>query len=177
MQAVQVVLFIVVVALALPLIAYVVIPRLRAGRRPVQQQPAPIEPVQQEAAPRASPPPPPSGLVCPSCRREYPSGLKYCPVDARALVAAVGTSPPSRAATSSLTCPVCKRSYEGNKRFCPYDAEELVPMPVALARKARMAASGFPHHILGKICPHCAKRYDSEATFCGHDGSELVSVN
>ena len=174
MQAIQVVLFIVVVALALPLIAYVVVPRLRAGRQPARTPPPPADPASQDGPPR--PPPPPLGLVCPSCRREYPAGLKYCPVDARALVAAVGASAPARATTASLTCPVCKRSYEGNKRFCPYDAEELVSMPLAVARKARMATSGM-HHILGKICPHCAKRYDSEATFCGHDGSELVSVN
>ena len=51
------------------------------------------------------------------------------------------------------------------------------PRSISVAACAWASASGFPHHILGKICPHCAKRYDSEATFCGHDGSELVSVN
>jgi len=173
MQAVQVVLFIVVVALALPLMAYVVLPRLRAGRQGGRA--AATDPAPAEAAPRA-PPPPPLGLICPSCRREYPTGLKYCPVDARALVAAVGSAPASRTPTTALTCPVCKRSYEGNKRFCPYDAEELMPMPLVAARKVRLSSPGLPH-VLGKICPHCAKRYDSDATFCGHDGSELVSVN
>jgi predicted amidophosphoribosyltransferase len=180
MQAVQMVLLIVVAASALPLVAFAVVPRLRARRRSSRPpsrdgQPPAVEPAPATAARVA--PPPPLGLICPACRREYPSGLKYCPKDARALVANVSSSSPlPRRAPSGLTCPVCRRSFEGNKKFCPYDAEELVPSSLAAARKVGMGPPGLAH-VLGKICPHCAKRYDSDATFCGRDGSELVSVN
>jgi hypothetical protein len=173
MQAVQVVLFIVVAALALPLIAYLVIPRLRAGRRQLPSRAG-------EALPRAAPS---RGLVCPTCGREYAAGIKYCPSDARALVAAVdqpalrpaaAAAPPR--ASGGLVCPACKRSFDGNKRFCPYDAEELVQTTPPPGRRSRVAPPGLAH-VLGKICPHCAKRYESDATFCGRDGSELVSIN
>jgi predicted amidophosphoribosyltransferase len=180
MQAVQVVLFVVVAALALTLIGYLVRPRL--GRRrevagvsgvpaalPAAAAPAsaPAMPDQARAAAVGGP-----GLVCPACRREYAVGLKYCPHDARALVPA-GDLAILRSA-SSMTCPGCKRSFEANKKFCPYDAEELVPVGLAMA--GAHVAAGIPR-VLGKICPHCAQRYESEATFCGRDGSELVSVN
>src|ERR1700712_4172677 len=108
MQAVEVVLFIVVAALALSLIAYLVVPRLRVGVRAI--------PARAPDSPRSGRAP---ELVCPTCGREYPAGLKYCPTDARALVpTASGTGP----APGGLTCPVCRRSFDGSKKFCPYDA-------------------------------------------------------
>jgi predicted amidophosphoribosyltransferase len=165
MQAVEVVLFIVVAALALSLVAYLVIPRLRAGGR----APAPRLP---EASPR--PVAPAAEMVCPTCGREYPAGLKYCPADARPLVPsanAVGS------AAVGLACPVCKRAFDGGKKFCPYDAEELVQAASSQARRARAGGPPGLAHVLGKICPHCSKRYESEATFCGRDGAELVSIN
>src|SRR5215831_6522856 len=105
MQAVQVVLFIVVAALALTLIGFLVRPRL--GRRrelgsirapgqipaPAVPEAAPAASAESVRAPGAAPPPAVAGagagvpgLVCPACRREYALGLKYCPHDARALV-------------------------------------------------------------------------------------------
>jgi predicted amidophosphoribosyltransferase len=166
MQAVEVVLFIVVAALALSLVAYLVIPRLRAGGRVPAPRPA------AEAVPR---PVSATEMVCPTCGREYPAGLKYCPADARPLVPsanAVGT------VAVGLACPVCKRAFDGGKKFCPYDAEELVQAANAPARRS-VRPGGPPGlaHVLGKICPHCSKRYESDATFCGRDGSELVPIN
>ena len=163
MQAVEVVLFIVVAALALSLIAYLVIPRLRTGAGAI--------PARALDGPRSARP---SELVCPTCGREYPAGLKYCPTDARALVP---TASGSGAAPGGLTCPVCRRSFDGSKKFCPYDAEELVATAPAGPRRVRTAAPPGLAHVLGKICPHCSKRYESDATFCGRDGSELVPIN
>jgi uncharacterized protein YbaR (Trm112 family) len=167
MQAVEVVLFIVVAALALSLVAYLVIPRLRPSvRAPAPRAP---EPAQRTASA--------TELVCPTCAREYPAGLKYCPADARPLVPSANAQ---GAGGRGLACPVCKRSFDGGKRFCPYDAEELVVVSAPMtARRAPRAAGSPPGlaHVLGKICPHCSKRYESEATFCGRDGSELVSIN
>ena len=166
MQAVEVVLFIVVAALALSLVAYLVIPRLRAAGR----SPAPRAP---EPAPR---PVSATEMVCPTCGREYPAGLKYCPADARPLVPSANAA--GATAAGGLACPVCKRAFDGGKKFCPYDAEELVQAAPSPARRAPRAG-GTPGlaHVLGKICPHCSKRYESEATFCGRDGSELVPIN
>jgi predicted amidophosphoribosyltransferase len=166
MQAVEVVLFIVVAALALSLVAYLVVPRLRSGVR----APAPRV---AEAAPR---PVSATEMVCPTCGREYPAGLKYCPADARPLVPSANAT---GAAAAGLACPVCKRAFDGGKKFCPYDAEELVQAASA-TRRARAGAGAAPPglaHVLGKICPHCSKRYESDATFCGRDGSELVPIN
>lgn len=166
MQAVEVVLFIVVAALALSLVAYLVIPRLRTGINP----PAPRVP---EPAPRAVAA---TEMVCPTCGREYPSGLKFCPADARPLVPSTNAQ---GAAGAGLVCPVCKRAFDRGKRFCPYDAEELAPIaaPPAARRVPRTGGPPGLAHVLGKICPHCSKRYESEATFCGRDGSELVPIN
>lgn len=173
MQTVQVVLFVVVAALALPLVAYLVIPRLRSARRP--------SPVRAAEPPARVPPP--LELVCPTCRREYPAGLKFCPADARALVATMHATssgptpaPDPVAAGPGLAGPVCRRSFDGSKKFCPYDAEELTPSVLPAIRRAKVGPPGLAH-VLGKICPHCAKRYESEATFCGRDGAELVSIN
>ncbi len=166
MQAVEVVLFIVVAALALSLVAYLVIPRLRPSvRSPVPRAPDP--------APRMASA---TEMVCPTCGREYPAGLKYCPADARPLVPSANAQ---GAGGGGLVCPVCRRSFDGGKRFCPYDAEELAPVTAPATRRAPRAAGSPPGlaHVLGKICPHCSKRYESEATFCGRDGSELVSIN
>ena len=166
MQAVEVVLFIVVAALALSLVAYLVIPRLRTGvRAPMPRAPEP--------APRAVAA---TEMICPTCGREYPAGLKFCPADARPLVPSANAQ---GGAGVGLACPVCKRSFDGGKRFCPYDAEELAPVTAPMAARRTPRAAGPPGlaHVLGKICPHCSKRYESEATFCGRDGAELVSIN
>jgi predicted amidophosphoribosyltransferase len=167
MQAVEVVLFIVVAALALSLVAYLVIPRLRAGAGPV------VAPRVPEPSPRVVTAA--AEMICPTCGREYPAGLKFCPADARPLVPSAN----AQGAAVGLACPVCKRSFDGGKKFCPYDAEELAPIAVPAVSRRTQRPGGPPGlaHVLGKICPHCSKRYESEATFCGRDGSELVSIN
>jgi hypothetical protein len=128
-------------------------------------------------------------LLCPACRRSYPSGTTYCPIDACRLVATAEGASAERAAPGGK-CPRCRRVYDGGTRFCAVDAEELVPLPLWQATHAEAgvhvedetsAARGAPaavhFHGEGKICPVCAAKYDLEATFCGRDGSELVTVN
>lgn len=138
-------------------------------------------------------------LTCPACRRGYPAGTTYCPVDACKLVATAEGASAERAAPGGK-CPRCRRVYDAGTRFCAVDAEELVPLTLwqashagegggvhvdeaadaAAAGAATAAArSGAPVHFHGegKICPVCAAKYDLEATFCGRDGSELVTVN
>jgi len=167
MQTVQIVLFVVVAALAVTLLGHTLRSQLSRRRAPAPAKETP-----------AAPPEPPrpvvtAGVICPACRREYPLGLKYCPHDARALVPA-GDSGVRAPAGGGVICPACKRSFDASKKFCPYDAEELMPLALASGGAGALA---LPRMILGKICPHCAQRYESDATFCGRDGSELVSVN
>ncbi|HTB60293.1 MAG TPA: hypothetical protein VLC06_20625 [Polyangia bacterium] len=169
MQLVEIALFAAVAALALTLIGYAVRPYLRAKRRASAREAiaeAPRAPV--EPAPRGQ------AMVCPACHRDYAPGLRFCPHDARDLVAA--SDPAARAAGAGSTCPSCKRSYDAAKRFCAFDGEELVPLPLAMGAGDPVGAAVFAGG-LGKICPNCSRRYESEATFCGRDGEELVPVN
>jgi hypothetical protein len=134
-------------------------------------------------------------LTCPACRRGYPAGTTYCPVDACKLVATAEGASAERSAPGGK-CPRCRRVYDAGTRFCAVDAEELVPLPLwqashaaeggvhvdeadAAAAGASAARGAAPVHFHGegKICPVCAAKYDLEATFCGRDGSELVTVN
>src|SRR5437660_6570228 len=112
-----------------------------------------------EAPPRSSRPP---GMVCPACRREYDVGVRYCPHDAKALVAIEAS--PARAVAGGI-CPSCKRAFDPGVKYCPHDAEELIPMAFWEATRGRARASG----VIGKICPACAAKYDIEETFCGKD--------
>lgn len=116
--------------------------------------------------------PPPLTLGCPSCRREFAPGLKFCPHDARPLVSSSELG--GRPVGNGVVCPSCRRSFDHVTRFCPFDAEEL--MPLAHGTPAGEGA-GARHAHFGKICPSCAQKYELEATFCGKDGAELVSVN
>jgi uncharacterized protein YbaR (Trm112 family) len=124
---------------------------------------------------------PAPALLCPTCRRGYPAGLRFCPLDAGRL------QPSSEGAQAAHghggKCPRCRRAFEAGVRFCPMDAEELVPLE---RWQAMHGEPGGPHdhtfadHLLGgdgKICPVCASRYDLEAGFCGRDASELVTIN
>ena len=132
-------------------------------------------------------------LGCPACRRGYPAGTTYCPVDACKLVATAQGATSERAAPGGK-CPRCRRVYDAGTRFCAVDAEELVPLPLWQASHATEGglqvdeaeapgsagrAHGVAVHFHGesKICPVCAAKYDLEASFCGRDGSELVTVN
>ncbi len=132
-------------------------------------------------------------MTCPACRRGYPAGTIFCPVDACKLVATAEGASTERGAGGK--CPRCRRVYDAGTRFCAVDAEELVPLPLWQATHAEggvhvdeaeatpaagtRAPGATPVHFHGegKICPVCAAKYDLEATFCGRDGSELVTVN
>jgi hypothetical protein len=126
----------------------------------------------------ASPAPPsqPEGpslrpLLCPTCGGQYPPGLSFCPLDARALVQ---NSEWSMGTVLQVACRACHRSFEPNTRFCPYDAQELAPVPAA---GAPVLTVTLPGQTGGKICPSCNERFGGAESFCGRDGSELVTLN
>src|SRR5262245_37087884 len=113
-------------------------------------------------------------MACPSCRREFEAGVKFCPQDARRLVPAAEIVERSRA--SGSVCPRCKRAYDAGVRFCAHDAEELVPAALwetTHGKKAHVSPTG----IIAKLCPQCQQRYDLAMSFCTRDGTELVTVN
>lgn len=170
MQPVEIALFVVVAVLALAVIRYALRPHLQAQRDAKSVARAAPEPARADFEPTSSRGP---GLVCPACHRDYAPGLRFCPHDARELVAV--TDPIARVSGTGSTCPTCKRSFDAGKKFCAFDGEELVPLPLALGG-AEIAGAGLAGG-LGKICPNCSRRYESDATFCGRDGEELVPVN
>jgi hypothetical protein len=113
-------------------------------------------------------------MGCPSCRREYDVGVRFCTADARRLVPLAEVAARGRAAGS--VCPRCRRAYDPGIRYCPHDSEELLPAPLWEAthgRRGRLEPTG----VIAKICPHCAVRYDLAAGFCSRDGAELMIIN
>lgn len=148
-----------------------------------------VPPVATPAPPAAASAPSMRPLLCPTCNGQYPPGLRFCPLDARALVQnsewSMGTS-----TVVEVSCKACHRSFEPSTRFCPYDAQELVPLPPsapappgmpAVTGAARTppveAALRAGGRRSGKICPRCTERYAGGESFCGRDGSELVTLN
>lgn len=119
----------------------------------------------------------PSRMVCPTCRREYPTTSTFCPQDATKLVA-LGTSDAAPPGAGSI-CPACKRGFPAGTRLCPHDGEELVPyaMHAAVARTAAPGTGTVAMVGKGKICPTCGGRFDGGAAFCGKDGTALVLIN
>lgn len=115
-----------------------------------------------------------ASVACPSCRREFPEGIRFCLHDARRLVPAADIV--ERARASGSICPVCRRSFDAGVRYCPHDADELIPVALWEAMRGPRAQTALAG-VLGKICPHCSSRYDLASTFCGKDGSELVTIN
>jgi len=111
-----------------------------------------------------------SGMVCPTCRTEYP-GMLYCQRDARRLVPAEDmlTGRPAGG-----MCTRCGRAFEPGIRRCPHDGAELVPPNAYHATRRPEPA---PTGVLAKVCPVCRHRYDLNARFCGRDGHDLVVVN
>src|SRR6185503_19149550 len=117
----------------------------------------------------------PSGpMACPSCRREYPAGVRFCAHDSRRLVPSSEIVERSRVAGS--VCPRCRRSYDAGIRYCPHDAEELISAPLWEATHGKRPELP-PTGVVAKICPQCATRYDLATSFCGRDGAELMTVN
>jgi hypothetical protein len=108
---------------------------------------------------------------CPSCRREFPSGVAFCPFDANRLVAIAGHEDLLAGPVGGV-CPTCKRGFNPGVRVCPHDGEELVPPVIAQAR-----AGGSTPPPRGKICPTCGGRFDGASSFCSKDGTQLVLLN
>jgi len=122
-------------------------------------------------------------MICPSCRRPFPLGARFCPLDATRLIHAQAGGLSDRGGI----CPRCRRAFEG-MRFCPMDAEELVPAAHAMAHGTQLSAASvsaappISEHLVGpghdgKICPLCASKYDLAAGYCGRDAAELVPIN
>jgi hypothetical protein len=116
----------------------------------------------------------PGRMGCPSCRREFEAGVRFCTFDSRRLVPLAEVALKSRVAGS--VCPRCRRAYDAGIRYCPHDAEELMPLPLWEATHGKKQA-GEPTGVLAKICPQCAVRYDLVSSFCGRDGAELMTIN
>ena len=110
-------------------------------------------------------------LLCPTCGGQYPPGLRFCPIDARALVQ---NSEWSMGTVLQVSCRACHRSFEPNTRFCPFDAQELMPVAQSAGAAPAVILPGRPG---GKICPRCNERFGGGESFCGRDGSELVTLN
>jgi hypothetical protein len=148
--------------------AFLVFWRRRRRASATREVPA----VATTAPPAEAQPPVMRPLLCPTCGGQYPPGLRFCPIDARALVQ---NSEWSMGTVLQVTCRACHRAFEPNVRFCPFDAQELAPTTVAAGVPAIVAA--LPGRPGGKICPRCNERFGGAESFCGSDGSELVTLN
>lgn len=163
MSAEETILFAAVIVLAVALVGVVVGPKLRASRlrraeRAGQPEPGasaaapsgpaeigaqepvalPEPPVAASARPPAPTPPQAWGpLVCPTCRRQFAGGLRFCPYDARLLSAAEPPAAPGGGERESSTdanlsapvgkiCPTCSRRYEIGAVVCARDGAPLV---------------------------------------------------
>jgi hypothetical protein len=115
------------------------------------------------------------GMICPSCRTEFPAGSTFCPHDGNRLVSAAPGAlfqGPTIGAAGGI-CPTCGRGYDPGVRTCPVHGDDLLPVAVYRATAHKPAGSAER----GKICPNCGGRYGGEAVFCGKDGTALVLVN
>jgi hypothetical protein len=144
-------------------------------------------PMQELAVPTGEPPnprglivkprsaPPKRGMICPSCRSEFPAGSGFCPHDGNRLVvagAALSFQGPTIGPPGGI-CPTCGRGYDPGVKTCPTHGDDLVPVAVYRATAHRSPTS----QERGKICPSCGGRYGGDAAFCGKDGTALVLVN
>ncbi|MES1165026.1 MAG: hypothetical protein ABUR63_04670 [Verrucomicrobiota bacterium] len=68
--------------------------------------------------------------MCPTCRRQFAGGLKFCPYDARLLARDLhpGLSEPDIAlgAGAAKICPSCARTYDTVAVVCGRDGAALV---------------------------------------------------
>lgn len=108
-----------------------------------------------------------SGMVCPTCREEYPPEAEFCASDGNRLVP---LSPQSPIGPVGGVCPICGVGYDPGVTVCPKHQEPLVPALV-LAERRR------PAPITQKICPVCGTQYPGDGQFCGKCGAALVPVN
>ncbi|MFO0676646.1 MAG: zinc ribbon domain-containing protein [Polyangiaceae bacterium] len=105
-------------------------------------------------------------MVCPACRREFPSGSTFCPHDGSALVVDGSVE---LQGTTGMVCPTCRRGYPTGTTICAADREALVPYAMLAASSASETRK--------KICPVCGDRFEGSAEFCGKDGASLVLLN
>jgi hypothetical protein len=121
--------------------------------------------------------------ACPACRRRYPPGFRFCPVDARPLTLAGEVTSVASAGLERLRCRECRRLFlaDAGARFCPFDGEPLGRPLGHRATQGRAAGSPPPPPpgaaIPVKICPTCSERVHTGASQCQRDGTELVSLN
>jgi hypothetical protein len=120
---------------------------------------------------------------CPSCRRRYPPGFRFCPVDARPLTLAGEVTSVAGSGLERLRCRECRRLFlaDAGARFCPFDGEPLGRPLGQRAARGRPADPPPPPPpgaaIPVKICPTCSERVHTGAIQCHRDGTELVSLN
>jgi ribosomal protein L40E len=113
----------------------------------------------------------PETKTCPTCAREFQTGLAVCPFDDTPLVAAVRHDEPAPASDSLDTrravmrCPSCEQEYDLGTRFCIYDGSEL------RMAEAEDASESFDGNL---VCTECGAHHDSDATHCPDDGARLV---
>lgn len=109
------------------------------------------------------------GMICPTCREEYPADAGFCAMDGNRLIPAEeGVDP--RGPTGGV-CPVCGQGFDPGVQICPKHDEELVPAAVFMADREQ---APMPTK---RICPICGTQYPGDSQFCGADGAALVPVN
>jgi hypothetical protein len=150
-------------ALVLGLVGFVLVQRSRrsnlrerSGEPPASRRPAPARGVS-------------AGMVCPTCRDEFPAGAQFCAKDGNRLVP-LGTS--GELGPSGAVCPVCGQGYDPGVALCPKHDEALVPPAVYQSRQAGAAPAKTR-----KICPVCGAQFPGDSGFCGTCGAALVPVN
>ena len=150
-------------ALVLGLVGLVLVQR---SRRENLRGPASQGPASRRSAPARVAA---NGMVCPTCRDEYPAGAQFCAKDGNRLMplGASGDIGPSGA-----VCPVCGQGYDPGVAVCPKHDEPLVPPAVYQSRQASAPATRTR-----KICPVCGAQFPGDSGFCGTCGAALVPVN
>ncbi len=114
-------------ALALGVFGFVAMRRARRAQRltplpPAQPAPFGAGPVEQRLP--AVPAETPKGMVCPTCREEYPPEAKFCANDGNRLIPqkrGLGVAP------AGGVCPVCGQGYDPGISTCPKHDEPLIP--------------------------------------------------
>jgi hypothetical protein len=152
-------------ALLLGLLGFVLVQHSR--RKPLEPEPrAPRVRLAPALTPSSLAP---LGMICPTCREEYPADAAFCPKDGNRLVASRGSEAP--VGPSGGVCPICGQGYDPGVLTCPKHGEELLPAAV----QTSVQDSDGP--VTKKICPVCGKQYGGDSQFCGGCGAALVQVN
>lgn len=137
---------------------------LRSRRRAAAEPAAPTPPLVER---------PPTSvtavvMLCPTCRREYGAGARFCQLDGNRLVG-IKQGVGARGPTGGI-CPICEHGFDPGVVACPSHGEELIPL--ALYARAR-----HDDQVDAKICPTCGQKSPGSSGFCGSDGTQLVIVN